>query len=459
MTAKATHRFPQGFLWGCATASHQVEGQINNQWTRWEQTAGRIFQNQTADRACEWWKGRWEEDFDRAADMHNNAQRLSVEWSRIEPQMGVWDKDALDRYRQMANGLRLRGMAPMITLHHFTLPLWADDQGGWLWDELPARFATFAEKVVTALGDVCSLWCTINEPMVLAVNGYLLGEWPPGNHDLGQTARVSINLLRAHAAAYHAIKAVQPHSQIGFGQHRIGVKPLPPVLINQIAGRVIDYTFNNGFLLALRDGKAKFAGARAVSLPEIKNTLDWVGVQYYADYHPYLSLRAAKNMFMVFHKPEEAPKVEAPKWGAVNPAGIFDHLKWLTVNMKLPIYITESGVPDADDTVRPGFLVETLHTVWKAVGYNFPIKGYFFWSLVDNFEWVEGFDPRYKFGLYSLDVETQVRTPRQSALLYGEICAQNGLAIDVVQKYAPALAERLFPGEPGNNNVKLTAHP
>lgn len=166
-----------------------------NQWWEWEQQPGPIWRGDRSGDACGWW-ARPEPDFDRMAALGLNAHRLSIEWSRIEPRDGAFDEAALERYRAMLGALRARGIAPMVTLHHFTEPLWLARRGGWLHPETPARFAAFAERAARALGDLCRLWCTVNEPLVYASHGYLLGLWPPGDHDIRRALRVGVALLR-----------------------------------------------------------------------------------------------------------------------------------------------------------------------------------------------------------------------------------------------------------------------
>jgi beta-glucosidase len=174
MTVQATYHFPRGFLWGTATAAHQVEGNnINNQWWKWEQEG---HTKGTSGLAADWWGGRWKEDFDRAAEGGQNAHRMSVEWSRIQPTPDTWDEDALERYRAMLRGLRDRGMTSLITLHHFSDPLWFYEMNGWENEQSPALFEKFVRKTVEALKEYCTLWCTINEPNVYALLGYVVGD-------------------------------------------------------------------------------------------------------------------------------------------------------------------------------------------------------------------------------------------------------------------------------------------
>ena len=196
-----TFHFPHGFLWGAATSAHQVEGaNTNNQWYAWEQ-AGRT--QGPSGLACDWWGGRWREDFDRAAETGQKAHRLSVEWSRIQPAPDLWDEQALERYRLMLRGLHERGMSAMVTLHHFTHPLWLEERGAWLNEDVVSAFEKFVRKTVEALKEYCSLWCTINEPNVYAGLGYVIGNMPPGGGGLKLAIRVQANMARAHAAAYH----------------------------------------------------------------------------------------------------------------------------------------------------------------------------------------------------------------------------------------------------------------
>lgn len=454
MPIKAIYQFPRGFLWGCSTAAHQVEGQNTNDWWRWEQTPGHIFQNQRSGRTCDWWTGRYEEDFDRAVTIHNSAHRLSIEWSRIEPEPGKWDDWALDHYREMLKALRDRGLTPMVTLHHFTNPLWVDDHQGWWWDEAPMHFERFVRKAVSALGDLCTLWCTINEPMVYVTQSYVFGMWPPGIKNRNRAFHVAVNLLRGHAAAYHAIKELQPQSQVGWASHHVTVNPGRPPILNRPAVHLINDFFNRMFVMTIRDGVARTIGIRSVNIPQAKGALDWVGLQYYQEFEVGFNLLRPGSFFMGMRKPTHIP-VGPGLWGGLNPGGIYDHIKWLWLTLKKPIYITEAGVPDPDDRIRPGYLVETLRAVWTAVNFNFPVRGFFFWSLLDNFEWAEGYNPQFNFGLYRTNFETQERIARPSAHLYGEICAQNGLSAATVEHYTPDLFTKLFPGTAGQNNVKL----
>ncbi len=224
----ATFHFPPDFLWGTATAAHQVEGNnTNNDWWAWEQGEGHIKEGYRSGIACNWWE-RAEEDFNRAAELGQNAHRLSVEWSRVEPREGYFDDAALDRYRAMLRALRERGMEPMVTLHHFTNPLWLAEMGGWENPRAVFLFERFVTHVVEALGEYCSLWCTVNEPNVYVYMGYLAGVFPPGKRDFGAGMRAGRNLMRAHAVAYRRIHALQPHARVGFAHNLRFFDPANP---------------------------------------------------------------------------------------------------------------------------------------------------------------------------------------------------------------------------------------
>ncbi len=278
----ATHNFPKGFLWGTATASHQVEGNNkNNNWWAWEQEAGRIVDGHTSGLACDWWGGRWKEDFDRAAEAGQNALRISIEWSRVQPAPDRWDEHALDHYRQMVRGLTERGLMPMVTLHHFTNPRWLEEMGGWEDEKTPERFATYVAKVVEALKEYVTLWCTINEPNVYAYMGYLSGEFPPGKTDLGAAFRVMANMVRGHARAFAAIRKAQPVSRVGTAINYRDLLPSKPWFpMDRWVASLQAGIFNDLFPRALREGVIRLPFSR-IQVPEAKGTQDYLGINYY----------------------------------------------------------------------------------------------------------------------------------------------------------------------------------
>jgi beta-glucosidase len=248
MAERQALTFPNGFLWGVATASHQCEGgNTNNQWYAWER-AGHIKTGEACGRACDWWENA-ERDFDAAQQMGLNALRLSLEWSRIEPSPGQWDDRALTRYRQMLAALRARGIEPLVTLHHFTHPIWFEERGAFLAPDAVPLFTRYATHAVEALGGLCDFWCTVNEPNVYAIRGYQIGGAPPGKvGDLRGAVRAVSAMTRAHAAAYHEIHRLQPTAWVGWAQHYNIFDPARPAspLDRMVAG-IQDSGFNEAF--------------------------------------------------------------------------------------------------------------------------------------------------------------------------------------------------------------------
>jgi beta-glucosidase len=440
--SSATYHFPRGFLWGTATSAHQVEGNnTNNNWWAWEQEPGHILQGHKSGLACDWWGGRWREDLDRAAEGNQNAHRFSVEWSRIQPSPDRWDEEALDRYIEMLRGMKERDLMPMVTLHHFSDPLWFNEKGGWENEDCVNLFEKFVRKVVDTFKDYVSYWVTINEPNVFAVSSYILGLFPPGKKSIRTGLKVMVNQVRAHAAAYHAIHALQPTSRVGIALDYRSIQPASKKspLDRWTANRQFAF-FNELFPQALVTGKMKSIFGRW-SIPSAKGTQDYFGLNYYTrDLVSFTLLKPGELFAKRFYRPNA--RLSATGFLALEPEGLFEGLKW-ALRFKVPILITENGIEDADDSLRPTYLTEHLHQVWRAVNFNYPVKGYFHWSLVDNFEWERGWTQR--FGLWELDPETQVRRKRPSADLYTEICHENGLSSDMVAKYAPETLNRLFP--------------
>ena len=270
---QAAYHFPRGFLWGTATAAHQVEGNnTNNQWWKWEQ-AGHT--DGTSGLAADWWGGRWKDDLDRAAESGQNAHRFSVEWSRIQPTPDTWDEDALERYRNMLRGMRDRGLTPLVTLHHFTDPLWLADVGGWETEAVVPLFERFARKVVEALKEYCTLWCTINEPNGYALNGYIdhgVAAFPPGKNNIRLAFQVLANLLRGHAAAYHAIHEVQREARVGYAwNYRSFVPYRDWSPLDRISTRIAFNSLNNTFPSGLATGVMRTV-LGPIKVPEAKGT-------------------------------------------------------------------------------------------------------------------------------------------------------------------------------------------
>ena len=439
---QATVHFPRGFLWGTATASHQVEGNnTNNQWWQWEQ------EGRTLDKsglACDWWGGRWREDMDRAAEGGQNTHRFSVEWSRIQPEPGRWDEDALERYRTMVRGMRDRGLTPLVTLHHFTDPLWLYNMCAWETDAVVPLFEKYVRKVVEALKEYVTTWCTINEPNSYVAGGYIEPFFPPAKKDHKLGIQVMANMLRGHAAAYRAIHQIQPEARVGYAWHyrpMLAYRPWFP--LDRIAAGMAHKALCLAFPSGITTGVIRSPLGNA-SVPEAKGTQDFMGLNYYTMEHVAFDLRRPADLFVRHFFPEGSDL--SPNGYAANlPNGLFDSVKWATKAFpNMPIIITENGTEDPDDRFRPRYLAQHLHQLWYAVNLNWPVKAYYHWSLVDNFEWERAWSQR--FGLWELDIHTQARRKRPSADLYAEICRENGLSTEMVAKYCPEVLQKEFPG-------------
>jgi beta-glucosidase len=439
----ATYNFPKGFLWGTSSSAYQMEGHSkNNQWHLWEQQPGRIAEGHVNGLACDWWGGRWREDFDRAKEGNHNAIRISIEWSRIQPERDRWEENALDHYVEMLQGLDQRNLFPIINFHHFTDPLWVVELGGWENDEVPELFAAYVEKATQALKSYVTTWLTTNEPNVPAILGYLDGEYPPGVQDWKRTVVVLSNFAKGHALAYHKIKALQPESRVGYAHAYRGLNPKNPLNpLHRLAARIQYKVWNDFFPTMFTHGKARLLNTN-VEIPEAKGTQDFFGLNYYSSDDVAFKLRAGINKFFIERKfPTDAP-LSPNGMIASTPHEFFNAIEW-SLKFGVPIIITENGTEDAEDTFRREYLAAHIHQLWKAVNFNYPIKGYFVWSLVDNFEWNEGWTRR--FGLWELDTKTQSRRKRPSADFYAEIIKKNALTSEMVRQYAPGVFEDLFP--------------
>jgi beta-glucosidase len=435
-TSESHLRFPEDFLWGVSTAGHQVEGDNCNQWSDWEQ-AGRIRSGESCGKACDWWNNA-ERDFDIARDLGLKAIRLSLEWSRIEPEQGRFDAQALQRYRQMLEGLHQRGIEPIVCLHHFTHPRWFENRGAFLRSDAPQLFERFTREVAKAVGNLCRFWVTFNEPNVYAACGYVLGEFPPGRKgELFNALRVNSIQARAHVLAYHAIHDLVPEAQVGWAQHYVVFEPMGGIVDRWMAS-LLDRLFNHTFLDLIETGRLAFPfGVLNGHNPEARGCCDFVGLNVYSRFHVAFDVRYGStlfaNIFVPSHVPQGDRGVDKP-YGEAYPQAITKAVK-RAARLGKPIYIMENGVPDPEDRLRPWLIVNVLRELHELIEQEYDIRGYLHWTLTDNFEWNEGW--RLRFGLVALDPDTQRRTMRSSAKLFSEIVRSNGLAILMSDKYPP----------------------
>jgi beta-glucosidase len=438
---QATISFPRGFLWGTATASYQVEGNnFNSSWWTWEQQEGRIRHGHKSGLACDWWGGRWREDLDRAAETGQNAHRFSIEWSRIQPTPDQWDESALERYRVMLRGMLERGLMPMVTLHHFSNPIWLEEQGGWENDDTPKKFAIFVRKVVEAFKEYVSYWVTINEPNVYAYAAFSEGVFPPGKKNVFSTFHVLTNMVRGHAMAYKIIHEIQAEARVGIAMHYRSLFPASASPLDKFVARNQSALFNDMFPLAAMDGKVRLL-YRTIRVPEAARTQDFLGVNYYSRDRVSFDIRRAPALFGRMEYPKDAD-LSSTGFISNEPDGFKEALKW-GLQFNVPMLVTENGVEDHEDNMRPRYLAQHIQQMWRAVNFNWPVKGYFHWSLVDNFEWERGWTQR--FGLWGLDIETQARIRRRSVDLFAEICKINGLSSQMVSAFCPEAMQKIFP--------------
>lgn len=384
----------RNFFFGAATSSHQVEGGNYNDWSEWERASAAQLarasgkypeENYISGRACDHYR-RFHEDFDIAKSLGHDAHRFSIEWSRIEPEEGRFDENEIKHYREVIAALRDRGIEPFITIWHWTLPIWLAKKDGLLNKKFPEYFARYAAKLVIELEDI-HFWITLNEPEVVAWNGYARGIWPPQRQSKFLFYRAFSNLVRAHQVAYRQIKKIAPSVEVGAVMHMDWFESAGGP-INDLLVRFIDKARNFRFL------------------DRIRHESDFIGFNYY--FHNRVDRGFNKNKNEI---------VSDMGW-ELYPEGIYHVLKKLK-KYRLPIYITENGLADARDIHRGKFITDHLAWIKKATDEGVDVRGYFHWSLLDNFEWDKGFWPR--FGLVEINYQTCERTIRPSAFVYKKI--------------------------------------
>jgi len=443
--------FPSNFLWGAATAAYQVEGSPladgagASIWHRFSHTPGRVRDGDTGDVACDHYR-RFREDVALMRELGLGAYRFSIAWGRVLPEgTGRINERGLDFYRRLVDALREAGIAPVVTLYHWDLPAALDDRGGWLNPDAAAWFAEYAAVCFRALDDRVELWATLNEPWVITDGGYLTGVLAPGHRSHFAAARAAHNLLRAHSAAVDAYRAA--------GRARIGIvvnlEPKHPASDrpeDQAAAARADVYLNRHFLDPLLLGlypqelPAIYGEAWSEDFdreaPSLHVPIDWLGVNYYT-----------RNV--VRHQPAAWPtgaeRVRQERslhtemdW-EVYPAGLEETLRWVAGRYgDVPLYVTENGAAfydppspldgAVDDPLRTAYLREHLRAVSRALAAGIDVRGYFVWSLLDNFEWSHGFSKR--FGIVHVDFATQQRTPKASARFYSAVMRSGGAGIE-----------------------------
>jgi beta-glucosidase len=429
--------FPKGFLWGSAISAYQSEGHSeNNQWYAWEKEGGHIKDGSVCGKADDFYH-LYEKDLDLAKDLGHKVFRFSVEWSRIEPKKGERNPKEVDHYRNLLKAIRRREIEPFITLHHFTNPLWMEKEGAWVNPNSVDYFKSYTAYLVRELGDLVDLWGPINEPTAYAAASYMLGKFPPCESDLSKYQSVLRNMLLGHAHAYHII-----HDTLGKNRTKSAPKVgtvkdteyFQPYDEKSSKDRneasFLHQFYNASFLDALKTGKinAPIGGGEQIDI--VKGAWDFIGFNYYSRMLVKSGVREVLQ--------EDKPLTRKDSLGTTDmgyeiyPEGIYHLIKWLE-GYNLPTYITENGVAVKDDNVRAMSIVLHLEQVHRAIQEGANVQAYFYWSLLDNFEWDSGFSKR--FGLVEVDYKSLERRPRPSAYLYREIIRNNGIAAETLRKY------------------------
>lgn len=405
--------FPKDFYWGASTASHQVEGGTINQWSTWE-LANAAHLAKTAKQRLSWvpvWDevkkqaedpnnyvsgmgvnhyNRYKEDFDIAQQLNLNAFRFGIEWSRIEPVEGQWDENEIEHYREYIKELKKRGIEPFLNIWHWTSPTWFIDKGGFEDSSNLKYWRHFIEKVAEEYGDLLKYVLTINEPNVYVSNGYLSGEWPPAVQEPLKGMRVYWNLVKVHKQSYKILKRHNPKLQISSAMHLANIQAKRPHnLLDEFVTKAMRYGWNWWFLRRTRKQH------------------DFIGFNYYfTDYYKGI------------HK--QTPKAPLNDLGwYMEPEGIYPLIMRIWARYKKPIIITENGVADMHDQYRQWWIEETIVAMERALSEGVKVQGYLHWSLLDNFEWAQGWWP--KFGLVEVERNRGMkRNIRPSAKWYAE---------------------------------------
>ena len=386
-------RFPENFIWGTSMSAHQTEGNNTNcDWWRWEKEKDnkRELPLETSGECCDSYN-RYDEEFEFCKTANNNAVRISIEWARIEPREGIFDNKAIDHYKKVLTSAKEKGLLTFVTLHHFTNPQWFSEKGGWTLIKSPETFEKYAKKCSAEFSDLIDYYITINEPQVYASMSYLTGVWPPNKKSLFLSVLVQINLARAHNKAYKALKT--SGKNVGLVKNIAWYEYSSFTVLDKWLAKLLFY-LNSDFFLNL-----------------VKKNLDFIGLNY------YFTNRVVK---LKIRNPDE-PVNDLGWW--INYEGLYKILVSLK-KYNLPIYITENGLADEKDTQRTQFIKKMLSQAYQAINKGVKLKGYFYWSLIDNFEWHHGFWP--KFGLIEIDRNNGLtRKPRKSFYDYAKIC-KNG---------------------------------
>lgn len=417
----SAERLPDGFLLGTATAATQIEGgATNHDWAAFcARTPSPVRDGSTCVRACDHWN-RVAEDVALLRELGCRVYRMGFEWSRLEPEEGVYDESAVAHYRNELELLRAAGIAPLVTLFHFTLPLWLAAKGGFESGEGIEALARLADFCALRFGDLVEAWCTVNEPNVYATNAYLQGTWPPGEkRSMGVAFRVMRNASLAHVAAYRVLKdRLGADAKVGFAQHLRCFDPATRAPWNVLAARLLDVFFQTASTRAMATGRLSFPLGHGA--PQGRGDFcDYLGINYY-------SRDRVRFVLPGFFRLETTPGAALTDLGwEIYPEGLRRVVRRFHARVPKPVWITENGTCDAKDAWRTDYLVDHLRACAELAAEGIPVRRYYHWTLLDNFEWAEGEGAR--FGLVETDFPTQRRTVRGSGRRFAAIARTGSL--------------------------------
>ncbi len=419
-------------LIGTASAATQIEGgDHNNNWYEWAQTPGNIADGTSPVRATDHWN-RWGQDNLLMHELGFPIVRIGLEWSRIEPEPGRYSTEALQRYRDEIGHLVELGIRPLVTLHHFSNPLWLQRMGQFTNPEAVRHFLGFTRVVVDTLKDLVQEWVTVNEPNVYAVQAHLFGETPPGNRSLRDVRNVLRHMAIAHGFAYRLIHEIDADATVTFAHHMRPFEPLDPRNpVHRAFARFNDWAFQAIVTDAYGLGRFPAILGRAPFSPQ--RQVDVAGLNYYT--------RSAVTGPADGTFPGSA--VNDLGW-EIRPSGMVDSARRLHERLGVPVWITENGTCDNGDATRlerfrPRYIAEHLAA---ALDSDVPIERYYHWCFVDNWEWSEGESAR--FGLVHNDFRTQTRTVKPSGRMLSDVVRTGALTADIIRQYT---AGQTYPGE------------
>ncbi len=444
-------RFPEGFIWGAATSAYQIEGAWNEDgkgpsiWDTFCRIPGKIRNGDTGDVAADHYH-RWEEDVKIMAELGLKAYRFSISWPRIFPEgVGEVNRKGLDFYSRLVDKLLAHGIEPFVTLYHWDLPQALQDKGGWPSRDTAYAFARYAETVASELGDRVSFWITHNEPFVAAIIGHFTGEHAPGLQDPVAAFSAAHHLLLSHGLAVQAIRAAASRKpEVGIVLNLHPVHPASPSEEDRLAARRLDGVINRMFLDPVLKGKypEDMLELFGFLLPEIRPgdmetisvPIDFIGINYYTR-----SVARFDPEFPLIQVSQVHPEGnEYSQMWEIYPPGIYEIVVRVWKDYNPPsIFLTENGVPVPDgvdfdgrgrDERRIRYLRNHLIHLHRAISEGAPVRGYFVWSLLDNFEWAYGYSMR--FGLVYVDYPTQKRIIKDSGRWYAQVIKENGLALE-----------------------------